>query len=46
MIGLATGCLDHTMKYVMDRKQFGQSIWDFQVRKILAHLYLYSNFFV
>lgn len=30
MIGLASGCLDHTIKYVMERKQFGQSIWDFQ----------------
>ncbi|CAI9733098.1 branched chain specific acyl-CoA dehydrogenase, mitochondrial [Octopus vulgaris] len=30
MIGLASGCLAHTIDYVMQRKQFGQSIWNFQ----------------
>jgi butyryl-CoA dehydrogenase/short/branched chain acyl-CoA dehydrogenase len=30
MIGLAQGALDHTIKYVKERKQFGKSISDFQ----------------
>ncbi|GAB1604027.1 short/branched chain specific acyl-CoA dehydrogenase, mitochondrial-like [Argonauta hians] len=30
MIGLSSGCLSHTLDYVMQRKQFGQNIWDFQ----------------
>ena len=30
MVGLAQGALDHTVKYVRDRKQFGKSISDFQ----------------
>ena len=30
MIGLAQGALDHTVKYIRDRKQFGQAIADFQ----------------
>ena len=32
MVGLAQGCFDHTLQYVKERKQFGQKIWDFQVR--------------
>ncbi len=30
MIGLAQGALDHTIRYVKERKQFGRSIADFQ----------------
>jgi alkylation response protein AidB-like acyl-CoA dehydrogenase len=30
MIGLSQGALDHTIKYVKDRKQFGKAIADFQ----------------
>lgn len=30
MIGLAAGALDHAMKYVVERKQFGKSIAEFQ----------------
>ncbi|XP_028390952.1 short/branched chain specific acyl-CoA dehydrogenase, mitochondrial-like [Dendronephthya gigantea] len=33
MVGLAQGCLDHTLQYVRERKQFGQKIWDFQSMK-------------
>ena len=32
MVGIAEGCFDSTIPYVFDRKQFGQSIGDFQVR--------------
>jgi alkylation response protein AidB-like acyl-CoA dehydrogenase len=30
MVGLAQGALDHTVKYVRERKQFGKAIGDFQ----------------
>lgn len=30
MIGLAQGCFDHAIKYTLERKQFGQRIFDFQ----------------
>lgn len=30
MIGLSQGCLDNTIPYLKERKQFGQRIWDFQ----------------
>uniref|UniRef100_A0A1A9WFH3 Short/branched chain specific acyl-CoA dehydrogenase, mitochondrial n=1 Tax=Glossina brevipalpis TaxID=37001 RepID=A0A1A9WFH3_9MUSC len=30
MIGLAQGCFDHTIPYLMDRKQFGTEIYNFQ----------------
>jgi alkylation response protein AidB-like acyl-CoA dehydrogenase len=30
MVGLAQGALDHTVKYVKERKQFGKAISDFQ----------------
>ncbi|XP_014670388.1 PREDICTED: short/branched chain specific acyl-CoA dehydrogenase, mitochondrial-like isoform X2 [Priapulus caudatus] len=30
MVGLAQGCFDKTLRYVMERKQFGKIIWDFQ----------------
>jgi short/branched chain acyl-CoA dehydrogenase len=31
-IGIAKGCFDMTLPYLRDRKQFGQALWDFQVR--------------
>jgi alkylation response protein AidB-like acyl-CoA dehydrogenase len=38
MIGLSQGALDHTIKYVKERKQFGKSLADFQgVQFQLAH---------
>lgn len=33
MVGLAQGCLDHTIPYTLERKQFGISVFDFQVWK-------------
>jgi len=30
MLGLAEGCFDHAVKYTLERKQFGQKIFDFQ----------------
>ena len=30
MVGLAQGALDHTIRYIKDRKQFGKAIADFQ----------------
>ena len=30
MVGLAQGALDHTVKYIKERKQFGKAIADFQ----------------
>ena len=30
MVGLARGALDATIPYLHERKQFGQSIWNFQ----------------
>ena len=38
MLGLAQGCLNNTVPYTHERKQFGQKIWDSQVR-ILGSLY-------
>jgi len=31
MVGLAQGCFDATIPYTIERKQFNQSIFDFQV---------------
>jgi len=30
MVGLAQGCYDHAIRYTMDRKQFGQPLYEFQ----------------
>uniref|UniRef100_A0A915ILE7 Short/branched chain specific acyl-CoA dehydrogenase, mitochondrial n=1 Tax=Romanomermis culicivorax TaxID=13658 RepID=A0A915ILE7_ROMCU len=30
MIGLSQGCLDCTVPYLKDRRQFGKRLWDFQ----------------
>jgi alkylation response protein AidB-like acyl-CoA dehydrogenase len=39
MLGLAEGALDHALKYVHERKQFGQLVGDFQaVRFLYAEL--------
>lgn len=32
MIGLAQGCFDATIPYLLERKQFGKEIFDFQVK--------------
>ena len=32
-VGIAKGCMDVAMPYIMERKQFGQAIADFQVRR-------------
>jgi short/branched chain acyl-CoA dehydrogenase len=37
-IGIAKGCMDIAMPYLMERKQFGQAIADFQVRKVCRGL--------
>ena len=31
MVGLAQGCFDATIPYTLERKQFGQSVFSFQV---------------
>lgn len=31
MVGLSQGCLDATIPYLLQRKQFGRAIFDFQV---------------
>lgn len=31
MVGLAQGCFDATLPYTLERKQFGQKIFNFQV---------------
>jgi short/branched chain acyl-CoA dehydrogenase len=37
-VGIAKGCMDIAMPYLMERQQFGQPIADFQVRqKLLMH---------
>lgn len=33
MVGLAQGCFDQTIPYLLERKQFGKQIYDFQVRR-------------
>ena len=30
MVGLAQGCYDHAIRYTMERKQFGQALYEFQ----------------
>jgi len=40
MLGLAEGCLNATVPYLHERKQFGQKIWDFQaVHHQVAHVF-------
>ncbi|XP_073239403.1 short/branched chain specific acyl-CoA dehydrogenase, mitochondrial-like [Porites lutea] len=40
MLGLAQGCLNNTVPYTHERKQFGQKIWDFQaVNHQIAHVF-------
>ncbi|XP_041477493.1 short/branched chain specific acyl-CoA dehydrogenase, mitochondrial-like [Lytechinus variegatus] len=39
MIGLAQGCMDATVPYIMEREQFGQKLWDFQsMQHQVAHV--------
>lgn len=35
MVGLAQGCFDATVPYTLERKQFGQPIYKFQVCRLL-----------
>ena len=48
MLGLAEGCLNATVPYLHERKQFGQKIWDFQVRIASSHVsqYVYQSHFI
>lgn len=32
MVGIAQGCFDATIPYLLERKQFGQEIYNFQVK--------------
>ena len=32
MVGIAQGALDNTIPYLMERRQFKKTLWDFQVR--------------
>jgi hypothetical protein len=43
MVGLAQGCFDATIPYTIDRKQFGQSIYDFQVTAAIIKTKLQIN---
>ena len=45
MLGLAEGCLNATVPYLHERKQFGQKIWDFQVRMASSHN-VYQSYFI
>ena len=38
MVGLAQGALDAAIPYTLERKQFNQRIFDFQVNWLLLHL--------
>lgn len=38
MVGIAQGCLDLTIPYTLERKQFGTSIFDFQVSILKIHI--------
>lgn len=40
LVGVAQGCLDHTVPYLLERKQFGKRIFDFQVSLLLFILTL------
>jgi short/branched chain acyl-CoA dehydrogenase len=39
-VGIAKGCMDIAMPYLMERQQFGQPIANFQVRQKLSTQYL------
>lgn len=41
MVGIAQGCLDHTIPYTLERKQFGTSIFEFQVSRAIVIKYQY-----
>lgn len=44
MIGIAQGCLDATIPYTLERKQFGHDIFSFQVRLIRLLFFVKSSF--
>ena len=39
MVGVAQGALDKTVPYTLERKQFGQRVYDFQVWRISINSY-------
>jgi len=41
MVGLAQGCFDATIPYTLERKQFKQSIYDFQVIFLIINFLIY-----
>lgn len=38
MVGLAQGCLDATVPYILQRRQFGKSLFEFQVSGITCDI--------
>lgn len=47
MVGLAQGCLDATVPYTLQHKQFGQRLFNFQVRYVFGKCSLFfSHVFV
>lgn len=44
MVGLAQGCLDATVPYILQRRQFGKSLFEFQVSGVfLSIICLYKS---
>lgn len=43
MLGLAEGAFEHGVKYTLERKQFGQPIFEFQVSTYKNLIFLYIN---
>lgn len=42
MIGLAQGCFDATIPYLLERKQFGKEIYEFQV----CIIYIFTSIYL
>lgn len=40
MLGLAQGCFDATLPYTLEREQFGQPVYKFQVNICLIYKFL------
>ena len=43
MVGLAQGVMDVTIPYTKERKQFGTTVYDFQVSEIFDVFYVLDN---